>query len=322
VASGRTFQHVWTDRVVLFLTGRRAVKPTAVSHPLPPAERAEILERIAPGNLFQPATVLWRVYEIEAVLQNVAFAGRILDLGCGDGTLSSVIFRRSSSCTLVGLEPDGTDAQAARRRDLYATVHWASGDSIPEPDGSFDMVFSNSVLEHIPKIEPVLREVGRVLRKDGCFVLTVPSEKFHACLSGLGPLPFLWRMRGQSVEECIDRRLQHHRYWSPEQWSEALRPLGFSAFQIHRYLPAQVVQAWEQLSNMTGGLLFELLGRRAETRRLQRRLSLAALESRTPPGVARAILRWVLAKHLAAPMEVDGQLSGGLLLTASKSSLP
>lgn len=300
----------------------RAVKPAAVSRPPPLAERAEILERIAPGNLFQPATVLWRVYEIEAVLQNVAFGGRILDLGCGDGTLSGVIFRRSSSCTLVGLEPDGTDAQAARRCGIYAAVHWASGDSIPEPDGSFDMVFSNSVLEHIPKIEPVLREVGRVVRRGGCFVLTVPSEKFHACLSGQGPLPLLWRMRGQSVEECIDRRLQHHRYWSPDQWCEALRPLGFSTFQIHRYLPAQVVQAWERLSNMTGGLLFEMFGRRAETRGLQRRLSLAALESRTPPVIARAILRRLLAKHLDAPMEVNGQPSGGLLLTAAKPSLP
>jgi SAM-dependent methyltransferase len=309
------------DQALYFPIRRAAVKPAAVSQSLSPAERPDILERIAPGNLFQPATVLWRVYEIEAVLRHVAFDGRILDLGCGDGTLSSAIFRGQKSCTLVGLEPDPTDAEAARRSGIYTAVHCAPGDSIPEPDGAFDMVFSNSVLEHIPTIEPVLAEVGRVLRAGGRFVFTVPSEEFHACLSGKGPLPLLWRMRGQSVEESIDRRLQHHRYWSPEKWGQALKPLGFSTFLVNRYLPAPVVQAWERLSNMTGGLAFELFGRKTQTRGLQRRLSLGRLDARTPPGMTRAILRSLLAKHLSQPMQVEGQLSGGLLLTAVKPSM-
>ncbi len=304
----------------LFPEARAAVKSTAVSQSLSPARRPDILERIAPGNLFQPATVLWRVYEIEAVLQHAAFEGRILDLGCGDGTLSGVIFRGSQTCTLVGLEPDATDAEAARRSGIYAAVHCAPGNSIPEPDGAFDVVFSNSVLEHIPEIEPVLAEVARVTRPGGRFIFTVPSEQFHACLSGSGPLSFLWRMRGQSVEESIDRRLQHHRYWSPEEWMQALRPLGFSTFAVKRYLPAAVVQAWERISNMTGGLVFELFGRKSETRGLQRRLSLASLDSHAPPGMSRAILRSLLSKHLDQPMPVDG-LSGGLLITAVKASV-
>ncbi len=298
-----------------------AVKPEAVSSSVLSAERPDILERIAPGNLFQPATVLWRVYEIEAVLRHVSFSGRILDLGCGDGTLSSVIFRGEGSSTLIGLEVDPADAEIARRSGIYAAVHCAPGDSIPEPDQAFDIVFSNSVLEHIPKIEPVLGEVGRVVRAGGRFVFTVPSEEFHSCLSGKGPLPFLWRMRGQSVEESIDRRLQHHRYWSPDEWIRALRPLGFSTFAVHRYLPEPVVRAWETISNLTGGLAFELFGRNTQTRGLQRRLSLGKLDSHTPPGMSRAILRTLLAKHLSQPTEVEGQRSGGLLITATKQSM-
>jgi SAM-dependent methyltransferase len=298
-----------------------AVKPAAVSSSVSPAERPDILARIAPGNLFQPATVLWRVYEIEAVLRHVWFQGRILDLGCGDGTLSSVIFRGKESSGLIGLEVDPGDAEIARRSGIYAGVHCAPGDTIPEPDQAFDMVFSNSVLEHIPKIEPVLAEVGRVVRAGGRFVFTVPSEQFHACLSGKGPLPFLWKMRGQSVEESIDRRLQHHRYWSPEEWIQALRPLGFSTFAVHRYLPEPVVRAWEKISNLTGGLAFELFGRNTATRGLQRRLSLGKLDSHTPPSMTRAILRSLLARHLSEPTAVEGQRSGGLLIDAVKQSV-
>ncbi len=285
------------------------------------AQRTDILERIAPGNLFQPATVLWRVYEIEAVLRHVAFHGRVLDLGCGDGTLSSVIFRSQESRVLIGLEPDPVDADAARRSGIYAKVHCAPGDSIPEPDQSLDLVFSNSVLEHIPRLEPVLAEVGRVLRPEGRFVFTVPSEEFHACLLGKGVLPLFWKMSGRSVEECIDRRLQHHRYWSPDEWVQALTPLGFATFEVHRYLPAPAVQAWERLSNMTGGLAFELFGRKSETRQVQRRLGLGRLESSTPRRLTRVVLRALLAKHLGEPTEVEGQRSGGLLFTAVKASV-
>lgn len=282
------------------------------------AERRDILRRIAPGNLFQPATVLWRIFEIEAVLRHVDFGGRVLDLGCGDGTLSAVIFGGDRHCTLLGLEPDPIDAEAAQLSGIYATVHCAPGDAIPEPDQSLDLVFSNSVLEHIPHLEPVLAEVGRVTRPGGRFVFTVPSEQFHACLSGKGLLPLLWKMRGRSIEQSIDQRLQHHRYWSPEEWVQALRPLGFSTFAIHRYLPAPAVEAWERLSNLTGGLAFELFGGKTQTRRLQRRLGLGLLDSATPAGLTRAILRALLSKHLAESQDAPGQRSGGLLVIAAR----
>ncbi len=282
------------------------------------AERSDILRRIAPGNLFQPATVLWRIFEIEAVLRHVDFDGRVLDLGCGDGTLSAVIFGGRRRCTLLGLEPDPIDAEAARGSGIYASVHCAPGDSIPEPDQSVDLVFSNSVLEHIPDLEPVLAEVARVTRPGGRFVFTVPSEQFHACLSGKGLLPLLWKMRGRSIEQSIDQRLQHHRYWSPDEWIRALRPLGFSSFAIHRYLPAAAVEAWERLSNLTGGLAFELFGGKTQTRRLQRRLGLGLLDSGTPAGLTRAILGALLSKHLAESQGAPGQGSGGLLVIAAR----
>lgn len=280
------------------------------------SRRVEILERLAPGNLFQPATALWRAYEIEAVVEHVRFRGRVLDVGCGDGTLSSVIFN-GSNVEIIGLELDPGDAELARQSGIYRSVHCAPGAAVPENDASFDIVFSNSVLEHIPDLSPVLAESARVLRSGGELVVTVPSEQFHDCLTHGGPLSLLWKIRGQSPREAIDRRLQHHRYWSPEEWKAALEPLGFKRFDFYRYLPAAALQAWERISNLTGGLLFELFGRKSETRQLQKKLSLGKVDTLIPAQVRAMALTAVLRRSIQSEMR-DNQPSGGLLVIAHK----
>jgi SAM-dependent methyltransferase len=285
-----------------------------------PENRAHIVERLAPGNVFQPATVLWRVYEIEAVQRHVRFGGQVLDLGCGDGSLSRVVFETSDGLGgVVGVEPDQHDATQARQSGVYARVHNTTGDSVPEGDGRFDVVFSNSTLEHIPEIEPVLREVGRLLRPGGRFVFTVPSEQFHSCLKG-GALPaVLARLHGETIPQTIDRRLQHKRYWSPAQWSGALGPHGMVVRETHRYFPRRAVQDWQTLSSWTGGIAYELFGRRDQTRAVQRRLRLPAVESLIPSPLRARILHQMVGSGLSAQDAAGGQEpSGGLLVIADR----
>jgi len=282
--------------------------------------RSEILFQLAPRNLMQPATALWRVYEIEAIQRHVHFRGRVLDLGCGDGSLARVVFgKEAECCTLVGIEPDAGDAEDARRSGFYQTVHHASGASIPEADGSFDVVFSNSVLEHIREIEPVLSEVARVLKPGGKFVLTVPSDRFRDCLVGGRLMRALARRRGETTTHAVDRRLQHHRYWSAEEWHQALDPVGLRVEAAHRYFPRQAVQAWERLSNWTGGLAFELFQRSTETRALQRKMRLDVINALLPTQIRWRALMWILRRSLGAPAEIStDEPSGGLLVVAEK----
>ncbi len=279
--------------------------------------RAALVRDLAPGNLFQPATALWRVYEIEALRQHVRFAGRVLDVGCGDGSLGRVVLG-NGPCEVVGVEPDPGDAADARSSGFYRRVYTATGDRIPEPDRAFDLSFSNSVLEHIPEVEPVLAEVARVLRAGGRFVFTVPSEQFHACLAGAGWLERMLARRDESLADRIDRRLRHYRYWSPEQWRAALASAGLRLVETHRYFPAAAVRAWERISSWTGGIAFELAGRRSETRPLQRGLGLHRLDSLFPAAARTAVLERVLHTHLHAPAEVKEGASGGLLVVAER----
>ncbi len=281
--------------------------------------RREILRSLAPGHLIQPATALWRVYEIEAVRLHAPLHGRVLDLGCGDGSLSRVIFDGVREVTgVVGLEPDATDAAEARRSGVYVDVHCAPGDAVPAPDATFDTVFSNSVLEHIPSIETVLAESARVLKAGGRFVATVPSDEFHASRGSSRWYSALARLHGQTEAEAIDQRLAHHRYWSPEDWRGALAAAGLSLELTRRYLPGKVMRSWQRMSNATGGLAFELFQRRATTRGAQRRMGLPALTEHLSPAAQARLLELAIGRACETPPDVGDSPSGGLLVVATR----
>lgn len=279
--------------------------------------KLQIARRLAPGNLFQPATVLWRVFEVEALRRFVRLEGRVLDLGCGDGSVSAAVFD-GMPVELIGVEPDSADAASAMKSGLYRNVWRTPGDRVPEPDASFDAVFSNSVLEHIPDINPVIAESSRVLRVGGTFVITVPSDTFHETLAQTW-FSTVARRRGLSEAEAIDQRLDHHRYWTIDEWKDSLRASGLVIEVVERYLPQRVMRAWQRLSNVTGGLAYELAGARTPPRAIQRRFGFAALDARVPTGLAEYIVLAALRPSLRMSSQVDGDQSGGLLITATRA---
>jgi ubiquinone/menaquinone biosynthesis C-methylase UbiE len=98
---------------------------------------------------------------------------RILDIGCGTGTLALLIKRIHPDVELVGLDPDPKALARARRKAERAgvSVQFDQGysDELPYAAASFDRVFSSFMLHHLPvqAKERTLREVGRVLAPDG-----------------------------------------------------------------------------------------------------------------------------------------------------------
>jgi SAM-dependent methyltransferase len=241
----------------------------------------------------QPATAVLRAVEIGALLRFGIPEGRGLDLGCGDGKLTALILERAGPRRLVGSDIDPLETQAATRSGIYEAVHTVAGDCIPEEDHSFDFVISNSVLEHIPELEPVLRQVGRVLRPGGRFLFTVPGPGFHANLRG-SLLPWVPRQR---YLEDLDRRLAHTRYPSSADWRSLCAAAGLSMDGCLGYLDRDETRAWETLSRFTGGLLYAVWGKRRPPIRIQRDLGLRYIQNRArlPTAFASAISTAVCA---------------------------
>ncbi|HEY1545843.1 MAG TPA: class I SAM-dependent methyltransferase [Xanthobacteraceae bacterium] len=250
----------------------------------------------------QPATAFWRAIEIGVLARCGLPEGLGLDLGCGDGILTDILLRETGPRTLIGVDIDPLETEAAARFPFYRRVHACPGDCIPEPDASFDFVLSNSVLEHIPDLEATIAEVSRLLRTDGRFVFTVPGPGFHENLGG-SVLPFVNRAAYLGV---IDRRLAHRHYLSPEQWQAMCARNGLVLDACRGYLDGRETRRWETLSRMTGGLLYSLLGEVRRPIEIQRRLGARDLQNKTrlPVPMARA-----LAGLLSVGVPVDANAS-------------
>ncbi len=98
---------------------------------------------------------------------------RILDIGCGTGTLIIRIKRLHPDVEVVGLDPDPQALARGRRKAARATVSiqfdQGFSDELPYPAASFDRVFSSFMFHHLrpDERERTLREVYRVLKAGG-----------------------------------------------------------------------------------------------------------------------------------------------------------
>lgn len=236
----------------------------------------ELLTEFVARYPAQPATAFWRGIEIDILAEADIPDGLGLDLGCGDGILTDILFRRiGRKPRLVGIDPDPLETEAARKYAFYERLHTVPGHAIPEPDATFDYVISNSVLEHIPNLEPVIREVGRVLKPSGRFYYTVPCPGFHENLCG-SIVP--GNKRGAYLDQ-LDKRLAHLNYLTHEDWQVMCRRHGMEVESVTGYLGERATKRWEVLSRMTGGLLHTLSGGRRRPIEIQRALKLRDLQN-------------------------------------------
>lgn len=257
---------------------------------------------------FQPATNYWRAVEIDEVIRHGLPVGLGLDLGCGDGHLMGIILKRVGPRDLVGLDVDPKETEAASGRNVYKRVVTGAADELPFPSDHFDFVFSNSVLEHIDRINETLKEIARVLRPGGRFLFTVPGENFRECLRG----PLIFGNRDAYLRE-IDARCAHLRYWNSNEWAEALRCCGLVQVHNHEYLTLGEVRRWELIARNTSGILYRLSGRKKQPIEIQRELHVRN-RIRLPRFVA--ILSAFLM-NLGNP--TDKSSFGGLLVEAEKA---
>ena len=99
----------------------------------------------------------------------------VLEAGCGIGT-DAVQFVRAGA-RYTGIDFSRTAVDLARRRfelaQLQGSFVQGSITELPFPDRSFDLVYSNGVIHHMPETERAVGEFYRVLRPGGCALVMV-----------------------------------------------------------------------------------------------------------------------------------------------------
>ena len=175
--------------------------------------------------------------------QSINLPRPILDLGCGDGHFASLTFDQALD---IGIDPWWGPLRKARRSGAYGATIQSLGDQLPFPDDHFASVISNSVLEHIPNLEPVLVEVSRVLRIDGMLVITTPSHYFTEYLGGALTLEKL-KLRGMaSVYRSLFNRISRHYHTdTPGVWERRFADAGFEVEYWQYYFSKKALHTLE-----------------------------------------------------------------------------
>lgn len=168
----------------------------------------------------------------------------ILDVGCGDGNFAQVALpgRRITA----GIDPWWRPLNKAVRAGNYELPLQALGDNLPFGDNTFASAFSNSVLEHIPDIQPVLNEISRVLRPGARFLITTPSHLFTEYLGGAAVFEQL-RLGGlaERYRRFFNFISRHAHTDSPQTWAQRLATAGFSIERWQYYFSRGALRALE-----------------------------------------------------------------------------
>ncbi len=177
--------------------------------------------------------------------QDMDFVRPMLDLGCGDGHFAQTTFVEAPE---IGVDPSWQPLSEAQDRQVYKLAIQANGGRLPFADGQFGTVVSNSVLEHIPDVDAVLREAARVMVRPspenqevgGLLILTVPSENFARFLS----ISALLRQMGLdkvavAYEGWFNRISRHHHCDSPAVWHQRLALVGLETKRWQYYFSRQ-----------------------------------------------------------------------------------
>jgi len=140
----------------------------------------------------------------------LAFAGaargeRVLDVGCGTGSLTFLLAERPDLEAISGIDyaPPYIKHAARRNRDPRVSFRVGDAGALPFPDGAFDRVLSLLMLHFVPQAERAVAEMRRVARVGATVAAAVwdarggfvANRLFHDTAAALDPAAAVRRAR-------------------------------------------------------------------------------------------------------------------------------
>lgn len=158
-------------------------------HDLPVEEVARRYQELK-GHRGMPLEFYDRVLGVVGSLSGL----RVIDVGCGDGTLLEKAAARWPTAELWGVDVVPSE-RPIQRRGIRVVVADLRGD-LPFQNQSMDLVISTETLEHLVDPDRCLKEMRRIIRPGGRVVVTIPNA------TGYFPFHYLgWKIPTRKLRE-------------------------------------------------------------------------------------------------------------------------
>jgi ubiquinone/menaquinone biosynthesis C-methylase UbiE len=171
---------------------------------------------MSPDAATSPGELRYRLRSIDKLGHRFRGDERLLDVGCGDGGVASLLSGRVGEVVAVDVAPsdDWSDGPGIR-------FQVANGEQLPFADGEFDVVHSKDSLHHMDDPDRAIQEYRRVLKPGGT-ALIVEANRYN-------PIFFI-HMTKMLGHEHFPRRHFHNLVRS------AFPEARFGSFEAH-YVP-------------------------------------------------------------------------------------
>ncbi len=167
---------------------------------------------------------------IQRAVDSAASSGaahlRAIDVGCGNGAFLHSLQQRFPNLELCGVEPSTSGVKMANLNYPDLNIRIGSGyDDLAATYGTFDLVVSLEVIEHVYAPRDFARTLHQLLKPDGTLILSTP---FHGYAKNL-MLAITGKMDSHFTA-LWDHG--HIKFWSVKTLTELLKEVGYSDVQF------------------------------------------------------------------------------------------
>ena len=169
-------------------------------------------------------------------------AKKVLDIGCGNGILAEII-KNNNKAEVWGIELMEEEAVEAKKK-LDKVFIGPCEDFIKDlPDGYFDVIYFNDVLEHLVDPYSVLEKMKLKLSEKGIIISSIPNVRFYRTFSkvvfgkdwkyddfGIMDKTHLRFFTGKSIKRMYEELGFDIQIHEPINVSKSLKPIIFNLF--------------------------------------------------------------------------------------------
>lgn len=159
---------------------------------------------------------------------------RILEIGSGSGHFTGIIKKLGNNVSGIDISKANVKKQKEAGLDSYCID--IEKDKLPFPDNSFDQIIMLEVIEHLFDPYYALKEIRRVLKKEGEFIIST-----HNVLNWFMRILYLFGEVNITCDISKEGMGEHIRLYSHKILNKVLRKSGFRVTHIESWFKLPIL---------------------------------------------------------------------------------